>query len=75
MGRVVKTYARQFRTAYRHRHGHVRRMRYTRRFESMFHQIRASQQQVHAVVRSIEIIVVSYVQYFDVNNLYGWAMC
>jgi len=27
----------------------------------MFQQIRASQQQVHAVIRSIEIIVVSYV--------------
>jgi len=35
MGRDVKTYAHQFRTAYRRRHGHVHWTRYTRRFESM----------------------------------------
>jgi len=58
---MMKIYARQFRTAYRHRHGYVCRTRYARRFESIFQQIRASQQQVHAIVRSIEIIVVSYV--------------
>jgi len=48
-------------------------MRYTRRSESMFWQVRAGQQQVHGVVRSIETII--YLMYFDVNNLYGWAMC
>jgi len=43
--RDVKTYARQFWTAYRHRHSHVRQRRYMRRFESMLRQqIRASQQ-------------------------------
>jgi len=59
MGRDVKIYMRQFRIAYRHRHGHIHRTRYTWWFESMFQQIRASQQQVY--VQSIEIIVVSYV--------------
>jgi len=47
----------------------VHRTRYTRRFESMFQQIRASQQQVHAIVRSIEIIVISYV--FRCKQLIG----
>jgi len=39
----------------------------------MFRQVRASQQQVHGIVRSIETIII--LMYFDINNLYRWAMC
>jgi len=54
----VITYKYKFWIAYWYWHGHVRWPRYTRRSESMFRQVRAGQQQVHGVVRSIETIII-----------------
>jgi len=52
----VETYSRQFWTSYRRWHGSIHRTWNTRGSELMFQQVRASQQQIHAVVRSIETI-------------------
>ena len=45
----------------------------TRWSESMFKQVRASQQQIYASYNPSKLS--SYLMYYDVNNLYGWVMC
>ena len=69
----AKTHQNYIRIAHRRRYGHVYRTWYTRGLKPMFRKIRTCNNKYMSSYDTSEES--SYLMYFDVNNLYGWAMC